>query len=339
MITFAWLGFIAFILVMLALDLGVFNKDPHIVRMRESIIWTCFWIGLSLLFNVLIYFAYENHWLDLGTDPRYATDGRTAAVQFLTGYVIEKSLSLDNIFVIALILGHFKVPAKFHHRVLFWGIIGALVLRGVMIGAGGALIEQFSWTMYVFGVLLLYTAAKMMFGGHDDVDPDKSILVRVARKFFPITNRFEGGEFWIKENGKQTATMLFVALLAVEGADVLFAIDSIPAIFSITLDPFIVFTSNIFAIMGLRSLYFALSATMHKFRYVQACLTFMLAFIGGKMLLAQQFHIPPWASLSVIAGILSIGIIASLLHPIEDTKQDETRPEQSHGDESQTEHG
>lgn len=333
MITLAWLGFIAFVLVMLALDLGVFNRDPHVVRMRESLMWTCLWITLAMGFGVFVFFAYENHWFDLGTNPAHATKGKDAALLFLTGYVIEQSLSLDNIFIIALIFAHFRVPQKFQHRVLFWGIIGALILRGVMIGAGGALIQRFSWTVYVFGLLLLFTAGKMMFGGHADIHPDRSLLVRIAKRFFPVTNRFDGANFFVLVDGKHTATMLFVALLAVEGADVLFAVDSIPAIFSITTDPFIVFTSNIFAILGLRSLYFALAATMHKFRYVQTSLTFMLAFIGTKMLLTHHYSIPTWVSLSVIAGILTTGIVASLLHPGEDSPQS---TEQTHGDESQT---
>jgi len=336
MIVLAWLCFIVFILGMVALDLGVLNRDPHAVSMRGSMMWTAFWVALALCFNVLVYFAYEHHWLGLGTNLHHATTGRSAAVEFFTGYVIEESLSLDNIFVIALIFRFFKIPAQLHHRVLFWGILGALVMRGIMIGAGGALIERFEWTIYGFGVLLLYTAAKMMLGGHTDIDPSKTLLVRVTRRFFPITNRLDGKKFFVIENGKRTATLLFVTLMAIEGADVLFAVDSIPAIFSVTLDPFIVFTSNIFAILGLRSLYFALSATLHKFRYVQTSLTFMLAFIGVKMLLSQHFDLPAWVSLSVIAGFLSLGIIASLLYPgTPERELADNATEQTDGDESQ----
>jgi len=296
-----WIAFITLVLVMLAIDLGVFNREAHVVSMRES-----------LAFNVLIYFAYEEHWLGIGKHVGHDLGGRQAAIQFFTGYVIEKSLSIDNIFVIALIFTFFKVPEKYQHRTLFWGIIGALVLRGAMIAAGSALIERFDWIVYVFGGLLIYTATRMMVGQHDKMDPDNSWLVRVARRFYRVTNSFDGAKFFTEVDGQRAATLLFVVLLAVEGADVLFAVDSIPAIFAVTRDPFLVFTSNIFAILGLRALYFTLAAALHKFRYVQISLVFLLAFIGVKMMLAHHFPIPAWVSLCVIGGILSVGVLASI---------------------------
>jgi len=308
------LSFIGLVLVMLAVDLGVFNRKSHVVTMRESLAWTAVWVGVSLTFNELIYFAYENHWFGIGLHVGHNLGGRAAAEEFFAGYLIEKSLSVDNIFVIALIFTYFKVPPKYQHRTLFWGIVGALVMRGAMIAAGSALLRRFDWIIYVFGVLLLYTAARMMVGSHDNVDPDRSILVRIARRFYRVSDRFDEGRFFTTlADGTRAMTPLFVALLAVEGADVLFAVDSIPAIFAVTDDPFIVFTSNIFAILGLRSLYFALAAAIDKFRYIQHSLVLLLAFIGVKMLVHRQFPIPTWVSLSVIGGILFVGVMASIL--------------------------
>jgi tellurite resistance protein TerC len=307
-----WVGFIAFVLVMLALDLGVFNRNPHVVSIRESLLWTAVWIALALVFNVVIYYAYEGHWFGIGERVGLDLGGREAALQFLTGYVIEKSLSIDNIFVIALIFSYFKVPRQFQHRTLFWGIVGALLMRGAMIAAGSAMIKRFSWSIYLFGGLLIYTAIKMMVTDTEKLDPEKSVLIRVARRLYPVSDRFDEDRFFTVENGRRVMTRLFIVLLAVEGADVMFAVDSIPAVFAVTQDAFIVFTSNIFAILGLRSLYFSLSAALHKFRYLQASLVFMLAFIGIKMMLSHHYHIPVWVSLTVIAGMLSVGIGASI---------------------------
>jgi tellurite resistance protein TerC len=294
--------------------------------MRESVIWTGVWVAISLCFNVFVYFAYEHHWLGIGLHVGHDLGGREAAEQFFTGYLIEKSLSVDNIFVIALIFSYFKVPLKHQHRTLFWGIVGALVMRGAMIAAGAALIKSFSWITYVFGVLLLYTAARMMVGSHDKIDPDRSVLVRLARRVYRVSDRFDEGHFFTTlADGARAMTPLFVALLAVEGADVLFAVDSIPAIFAITEDPFLVFTSNICAILGLRSLYFALAAAMDKFRYIQASLVLLLAFIGVKMLIHKHFPIPTWVSLSVIGGILFVGVTASILANYNERRRENDR--------------
>ncbi len=307
-----WIIFVGFVMVMLAIDLGVFNRKVHVVSMRESLVWTCVWICVSMTFNVLIYYAYENHWLGIGIDVGHDVGGKEAATEFFTGYVIEKSLSVDNIFIIAIIFAHFKVPEKYQHRTLYWGILGALIMRGAMIGAGAALIERFAWIMYFFGAMLLYTAMRMMVTNHDEETHEEGPLVRLAKRLFRVHDEFEGQRFFTRIDGKRAMTRLFLALLAVEGADVVFAVDSIPAIFAITTDPFLVFTSNIFAILGLRSLYFTLSAAMHRFRFIQPSLAFLLAFIGVKMLIVDYFHIPAWVSLTVIGGILGTGVGASV---------------------------
>jgi tellurite resistance protein TerC len=306
-----WVGFLALVFVMLALDLGVFNKKDHEVSTKEALTWTAIWIGCSLLFNVGIYFIYEHHFFGIGVDD--ARGGRAAAVEFLTGYLIEKSLSLDNIFVIALIFGYFKVPAIYQHRVLFWGIIGALVMRGGMILAGAALIRNFTWMIYVFGGFLIITAIRMMFQKDDDIDPNNTWLVRRARRFFTVSRELDGHNFFTHVNGKRAVTPLFLVLLVVESSDVLFAVDSIPAIFAVTDDPFIVFTSNIFAILGLRSLYFALASLLDRFHYLKQSLVFILAYVGVKMILSHTYHVPAGFSLGVIVGVLGIGVAASML--------------------------
>ncbi|KAA3662546.1 MAG: TerC family protein [Calditrichaeota bacterium] len=307
-----WIGFLSFVIIMLALDLGVFHRKIHVIKMREAFMWSAFWIALALLFNVLLYFMYEHHWLGIGADVGHQLSGQRAALQFFTGYVIEKSLSLDNIFVIALIFAYFKVPAIYQHRVLFWGILGALVLRGIMIAAGAALIQRFSWMIYVFGGFLILTAVKMLIARHDNLEPDKNPIVKLVRRLYPVTSEFDGQRFFTMKNGQRVATPLFIALIVVESSDVLFAVDSIPAIFAVTLDPFIVFTSNVFAILGLRSLYFALAAMMEKFRYLKMSLVFILAYVGVKMLLLHYFPIPALVSLSIIGGILLVGMLASM---------------------------
>jgi tellurite resistance protein TerC len=256
---------------------------------------------------------YQNHWLGIGNEIGHQLSGWDAAFKFFTGYLIEKSLSLDNIFVIALIFSYFKVSAKYQHRVLFWGILGALVMRGIMILAGVVLIQKFIWMVYVFGVLLILTAIRMLFSHHDKMEPEKNPLVKFARRLYPVSNNFEGKNFFTRLNGKRAITPLFLVLLVIESTDVLFAVDSIPAIFAITYDPFIVFTSNVFAILGLRSLYFALAAIIERFRYVKISLVIILAYVGVKMILTHHYKIPTYISLTVICVLLLVGIIVSII--------------------------
>jgi tellurite resistance protein TerC len=308
-----WVAFIFLIFILLVLDLAVFHRREHVIRSKEALLWTAFWIGLSLLFNLFIYFAYQHHWLGIGFHHAEIKTGTDAALKYFTGYIIEESLSLDNIFVIALIFSYFKVPPLHQHRVLFWGIVGAQILRGIMIGAGTALINRFSWMIYVFGVLLLLTALRMLLTKEQEIEPHKNFLVRLVRKFYPVTGDYEGSKFFTHLGNRRAITPLFLVLLVIESMDVLFAIDSIPAIFALTTDPFIVFTSNIFAILGLRSLYFALVAMIRKFRYLKASLVFILAYVGIKMIISHYVTIPILSSLVIIMTILGIGIIISLL--------------------------
>jgi tellurite resistance protein TerC len=316
---FLWLGFLVLILILLSLDLGVFHRKDHVIKAKEAILWTFFWVFLSLLFNVFIYFAYKHHLLGLGLSQMHVPTGDDAAVKYFTGYIIEKSLSLDNIFVIALIFSFFKVPAMYQHRVLFWGILGALVMRGLMIFAGTMLIQKFSWMIYVFGALLVITAIKMLVSRHDNLEPEKNIVVKFARKFFPVSQSFEGPKFFTRVNGAKAITPLLLVLLIIESTDVMFAIDSIPAIFAVTTDPFIVFTSNVFAILGLRSLYFALAAMMDKFRYLKISLVFVLAYVGVKMMLSHTMPIPTLVSLTIIITMLFVGLVASIIAGKKDT--------------------
>src|SRR5208282_2482835 len=278
-----WIGFILLIVLLLALDLGVFHRTAHVVTVREALLWSGVWVGLALLFGVFLYFGYEHHWLGMDL-PNVEPDGQAAAVFFFTGYVVEKSLSMDNIFVIALILSYFAVPPAYQHRVLFWGILGALCMRGAMILAGAALIERFHWILYVFGAFLIVTAARMLFSRREP-DPRNNAVARLARRLFPVTEDFVGPRFVVRNEGRWILTPLALTLVAVESADLIFAVDSIPAIFAITLDPFLVFTSNVFAILGLRSLFFALSGIMDRFHYLKLTLAVLLALIGVKMLL------------------------------------------------------
>ncbi len=314
-----WVGFIALVLVLLALDLGVLNRKPHAISALEALAWTALWVALALAFNVGVFYLYEHHLFGIGTAFGHALTGRQAALQFFTGYLIEKSLSLDNIFVIALIFSYFRVPPAYQHRVLFWGILGALVMRGAMIAGGTVLIHRFDWAVYVFGGLLLITAVKMMVARHDNLEPENNPLVKLARRFFPVTQGYQEVRFFTRVDGRRAVTPLFLVLLVVESSDVLFAIDSIPAIFAVTRDPFIVFTSNVFAILGLRSLYFALAAMLHRFRYLKMGLVFILAYVGVKMLLSHHHPIPTPISLAVIAGILFVTIVASIWGAARDT--------------------
>lgn len=311
-----WIGFVLFVLALLALDLGVFNKNPHVVSVKESLRWTAVWIAVALAFNVGVYFIYEHGWMHSPAGLPVLS-GADAALQFLTGYIIEKMLSLDNIFVIAAIMTSFRVPAESQHRVLYWGVLGALVLRGVMIVAGTAAIREFSWLMYPLGLLLVVTGAKMVKpeSGGDDEELKENFAVTFVRKFWTVTRDFEGTRFVVRQNGKLAATPLLLALIAIEFTDVLFAVDSVPAVFGVTLDPFIVMTSNVFAILGLRSLYFALRSMLDRFRYLKPTVALILVFVGVKMLLGEaiHFHVPPLVSLLVIAVALTSGVLLSLL--------------------------
>ena len=311
-----WIGFILFVFAALAFDLGVLNREAHVISTREAFRWTTLWVSLSLLFSVFIYFGYENHWLGLGQTVGHDVGGAKAAITYLTGYIIEQSLSMDNIFVIAVIFGYFQIPQKYQHRVLFWGILGAVFFRGILIAAGAYLVEHFNFIMYVFGAILLWTAYKMVRGGSEDIHPDENPVVLQLRKFIPVTRQLRREQFFIRWKGRVVAvTPLFVALVVVETTDVMFAFDSIPAIFAITTDPFLVFTSNIFAILGLRSLYFVLASLLDKFEYLQYSLAAILAFVGLKMLVLHPLHIelPEWTSLAVIVMFLGIGTTVSVL--------------------------
>ena len=308
-----WLGFLALILFMLAIDLGVFHRRAHEVRIREAVVWTIVWIVTSLLFNVAVYWIYERQWLGINVTEGVSLTGREAALQFFTGYVIEKSLSLDNIFVFAVIFTFFGVPGKSQHRVLYWGILGALIMRGAMIAAGTALIQRFDWVIYVFGGLLLITAIRMMFMSDDTIDPDRNFLVRLARRWYPVSSGFEGEKFFTRVDGRRAITPLLLVLLVIESSDVLFAVDSVPAVFAVTRDPFIVFTSNVCAILGLRAMYFVLAGALRLFRYLKASLVFVLLYVAVKMLISGHVHIPIQYSLVAIGLILGIGVTASLV--------------------------
>jgi tellurite resistance protein TerC len=374
MLWLAYTLFIALVIVFLALDLGVFHREAHEVSMKEAATWSVIWVTCGVLFAGFVYYAYENHWLGLGLqtrmfNPEAAHDanvplitygvvtGWTAAVQYLTGYVVEKSLAMDNIFVIAMIFGFFAIPGKYQHRVLFWGIIGALVMRGAMIAIGGELVMKYQWILIVFGAFLLLTALKMALIKTES-DPSKNVIVRLVKKFYPVTNIYHGQKFFVRVNrseleesaamgqGQQkdvgakaaldltqptvlAITPLFLALIMVEITDLVFAVDSIPAIFAITPDPFIVFTSNIFAILGLRALYFCLAALIQKFRYLKPALILILAFVGVKLLLLsvppyldvlglsaqKSIKIDPFVSLAVVLGLLTAAVVLSIMRP------------------------
>jgi tellurite resistance protein TerC len=307
-----WLGFLLLVFFMLALDLGVFHKHAHQVRIREAIVWSIIWFIVALLFNVLVYVMYAQNWLGVNTTEGIALSGRDAAMQFLTGYIIERSLSFDNIFVFAMIFTFFGVPSRSQYRVLFWGILGALILRGAMIAAGTALIQRFDWIIYVFGGLLLVTAIRMLFMDDEEVHPDRNILVRLARRWYPVSSGFEGERFFTRVDGRRAITPLFLVLLVIESSDVLFAVDSVPAVFAVTRDPFIVFTSNVFAILGLRAIYFVLVGALDLFRYLKISLVVVLVFVALKMLAVKFVHISTIWSLVIITAVLTVGIAASL---------------------------
>jgi tellurite resistance protein TerC len=302
-----WIGFNVFVLAMLAIDLGVFHRKAHAVSGREALIWSIVWISLSLVFNAVIYF----YWHRMVPDSAYTNS--EAALAFLTGYLIEKSLSVDNIFVFILIFSFFAVPSAYQHRVLFWGILGALIMRGTLIAIGAALLEQFHWIIYVFGAFLVFTGIRMaLSNSEENVQPDKNPVVKFFRRFMPVTENFEKDQFFVRRAGRLMATPLFLILLVVESTDLVFAVDSIPAIFAVTQDPFIVYTLNVFAILGLRALYFLLANVMDKFQYLKVGLSAVLVFIGVKMVIVDFYHIPIGVSLGVVASILTISILASL---------------------------
>jgi len=295
-----WIGFNVFVLSMLALDLGVFHRKAHVVSFREATAWTAAWVTLALLFNLGLW--------------HYA--GPQKALEFFTGYLIEYSLSLDNIFVFALLFSYFAVPPKFQHRVLFWGILGALLLRAIMIVAGTVLIAEFAWIIYVFGAFLILTGIKMIVKRDEEFHPERNPVVTWFKKLMPVTNEYREDKFFVRENGIRLATPLFVVLLLVEVSDLIFAVDSIPAIFAVTTDPFIVYTSNVFAILGLRSLYFALAGVMDKFHYLKISLGVVLSFVGVKMILAHTaWKIDTLVSLGVIVLVLAASMVLSLLWP------------------------
>jgi len=299
-----WVGFGVFILSMLALDLGLFHRKAHEVRVKEALLWSAAWIALALIFNGIVYF-----WR-----------GQEDALRFFTGYLIEYSLSIDNIFVFLLIFSYFQVPAKHQHTALFWGILGALFLRALFITLGITLIEKFHWMIYVFGVFLVLTAMKMAVEKDKEIHPEKNPVLRIFKRLMPVTPDYVEGQFFVHVNHKLSATPLFVVLLIVETTDVIFAVDSIPAILAITSDPFIVYTSNVFAILGLRSLYFALAGVMKLFHHLHYGLAAILGFVGIKMILSDIYHIPISLSLCVIVGAIFFSIIASLLWPKKDEK-------------------
>ncbi len=304
-----WICFLTAVLIFLALDLGVFNKTPHIISTKEAGKWTAIWVTLSFLFSFVIHWLYSTNYI-ANPDGLKPT---TASIKFITGYLIELSLSVDNIFVIAIIFSAFRIPQKYQHRVLFWGILGAIVFRGLMIFFGVMLIHKFTWTTYVFGAFLIYTAIKMLMNGEDEkFEPKKSFVYKSLKKIMPISNHMDKEHFFVKRRHITAATPLFVALVVIEVMDVIFAIDSVPAILAITSDPFLVFSSNIFAILGLRSMYFFLANMLAKFSYLEYSLIAILSFVGLKMLLHDFIEIPEWASLAFIAVYLLAGIIVSL---------------------------
>jgi tellurite resistance protein TerC len=294
-----WAGFIVFVLAMLVVDLGVFHRHAHIVSVKEAGLWSAVWVGFAVVFNVGVYFWF----------------GPDRALEFTTGYLLEKALAVDNIFVFVLIFSAFATPAIYQHRVLFWGVLGALVMRAIFIWLGGAFLQRFHWAIYVFGGILAVTGIKLLIQRNEEMHPENNPIIKLFQKVFPVTHELDGDKFITLRNGKRYATPLLLALVAVEITDLIFAVDSIPAIFAITTDPFIVFTSNIFAILGLRSLYFLLAGVITKFVYLKIGLSFVLIFVGAKMLIMDFYKIPILLSLGIIAAMLGLSIAASFLMP------------------------
>lgn len=305
-----WGGFIAIVTAMLALDLGVFNRKAHEPTFRESLVWSIVWVSIALAFNAGVYYIL----------------GPQAGLEFATGYVIEKALSVDNIFVFVMLFSYFQVPLKYQHRVLFWGVIGAIVMRGILIAVGAALLAKFHWIIYVFGALLLFTGVKMAFQKHEAKNPEDNAVIRFMRRFIPVTTEHHGQKFFVRQkdaNGRLTlfATPLFMVLVLVELSDLVFAVDSVPAIFAVTTDPFIVLSSNVFAILGLRSLFFLLAGIVHKFHLLKLGLSLILVFVGAKMLLLDVVKIPVLLSLSIVATVLVASVLLSLIFPKKTDKQ------------------
>jgi tellurite resistance protein TerC len=292
-----WAGFLAFVLAMLALDLGVFHRHSHEVRVREALAWSGVWVALALGFNAIVWQVY----------------GPTKGLEFLTGYLIEKALSVDNIFVFLVLFSFFAVPKAYQHRVLFWGILGALLMRAVFILAGAALLERFHWIMYVFGALLLLTGVKLVLQKSEEMNPERNAILRLFRRLVPAVAEYHGERFTVTRDGRRFATPLLAVLVAVEATDLVFAVDSIPAVFAVTTDPFIVFTSNIFAILGLRAMYFLLADVMGRFRYLKPGLAAVLVFVGVKMMIVDLYKIPIVVSLGTVAAILTVAVAASLI--------------------------
>ena len=293
-----WILFNVFVLAMLALDLGVFNRRAHTVSFREALGWSAMWVGLAAGFAVLVYFWH----------------GRAASLEFATGYLIELSLSIDNLFVFLVIFRYFRVPGELQHRVLFWGIVGALITRGIFILAGVSLIRRFEWLTYVFGALLVYSGIKLLREGGEEIDPEKNPVLRVFRKWIPVTEDYEGERFWVRRPGLY-ATPLVVVLLVVETTDIVFAVDSIPAVLAITLNAFIVYTSNVFAILGLRSMYFAVAGAMDLFEYLHYGLAAVLVLVGAKMLASHYYKVPTVVALGTVAGVIAVSVVASVVWP------------------------
>jgi len=294
-----WIAFNIFVITMLVLDLGVFHRKSHIIKFRESLVWCAIWISLALLFNLGIYI-----WA-----------GYKTAIEFLTGYLIELSLSVDNLFVFLLIFSYFRVPSKYQHRVLFWGILGAVIMRAIFIAAGITLIQKFHWIIYIFGGFLIFSGIKLALEKDKEIHPEKNPVLKLFRRFMPVLRKYRGGDFFLKKNKRYYATPLFIVLLVVETTDVMFALDSIPAVIAITKDPFVVYTSNVFAILGLRAIFFALSGIMQLFHYLHYGLSFILVFVGVKMLASKFIEIPAEIALGVIVAVLSISVVASIIKP------------------------
>ena len=311
MVEFVWFGFLALFLGLLILDLSILHRESTTLSVKQALFWTAVWVSVAMSYAGVIYGLYEYRWLGFEPGPGVA-GGADAVVQYVTGYLLEWSLSVDNIFVIALIFAYLRIPTQYQYRVLFWGIVGAIVLRGLMIAAGTTLLHRFDWMFYVFGAILLLSALRMLRNGEDAHDVGNSFPARLVRRFIPVTPALERARFFVRREGKLFATPLFVALVMVELTDVVFAVDSIPAILAVTRDPFLVFTSNAFAILGLRSLYFAVAGLMAMFRYLRYSLVLILAFVGMKMLLVSTYHVSNLVSLAIILGTLGAGILASI---------------------------
>jgi tellurite resistance protein TerC len=307
-----WSGFIVLICALIAIDLGLLHRRPEVLTMRTAMRRWSGWAALALVFNVYVYFLYEYNWLGWGAGSRTDLSGADAAIQYLTGYLIELSLSVDNVFVIATIFVYMRIPQELQYRILVWGILGAIVLRGIMISAGVLLIASFEWVSYVFGAVLLLSAIRLVTLREDNVTPEQSLILQIARRLFPVAPKLDGGKFFTIYEGRRAATPALLTLLMVEWADVMFAVDSVPAIFAVTRDPFLVFTSNVFAILGLRTLYFVVSGMMSQFRFVKWSLVLILGYVGIKMIVENHIHVPHGLSLGVIVVVMGGGVLISM---------------------------